>query len=166
MKTAHILVHGLADGQAEAAYLKDYLIARGLDSHTIQIDNARTQIAEIAQNYDDVVLIGVSGGGLILANLAREFENAKTRKKAMNCTLKKAIFVNTPIRFLSPLRLFGHLLRAIRTREFAPFRRHFLLACKSSRKISEIKCDTFVIQNDEHRTQTAELLLKEIVYTR
>ena len=128
---ACLLIHGFTGGVFEVEYLKEYLSERGLPSYAISlkghtgkrqdlrestymdwISSARDQSLEISKNYENVVLVGFSMGGLITLKIMDELATSKI------------VFVNCPIYLYDLKNLSSHIVRDVTKKNYSNLTRY------------------------------------------
>lgn len=174
MSTSYVLIHGLAGSRSELSHLHNYLTHKGLNvyyvvlkgheksnrelSKTTYIDwltSAQQQIAPLARQYEKIVVIGFSMGGLIAANLYNSF------------LFEKIVLVNTPIHYWDIKKIIGNIYKDLVARSYSNIKRYFtastdkpfntliqflILLNKSKRRFAHIKCDALVLQSKNDDT--------------
>lgn len=168
-----MIVHGFAGSMNEIKYLAEYLLARGLDVHTVLlaghggtkkelkksscqdwINSVGSAVTALRQEYRRIFLIGFSMGGLINAHFAPLPE------------VGKVVFINTPIYFWNLKIIATDIISGIHRRSFdkiAYYKKSVLgasiksgvdflkILLMSKKKIASVKKPALVVQcvNDE-----------------
>jgi len=177
LKTAYLLIHGLAGSRKELSYLFEKLRAQGLDASYVilkgheqsnkvlsrttyqeWISSAHESVAKAFETHEKVVLIGFSMGGLVASHLCNEFD------------IDKMIFVNTPIYFWDMKKISGNIVNDLKSRSFHHVKRYFtastdkpfrtllqfvMLLNKTKKLMTRIKCDALVLQSKKDDTVKA-----------
>ena len=173
MKTICVISHGFAGDKQEVKFLQNYLTQNGIECTCITlkghegtrcdlarvhyldwITQARQDVQEIIKEYDKVVFVGFSMGGLIGANLCGDLP------------IDQMIFVNTPIFYWDHRVIRQNLKSDLKTRKCNHLRRYFgsitiplralvqftkLLRYTQENAFSVVCCDCLILQgkNDD-----------------
>jgi len=177
MSTAYVLIHGLAGSRDELSYLYDYLTYKGLGAFYLilkgheksnkelaratykqWLTSAEEQISSLKMQYEKIVIIGFSMGGLIAINLCDKFQ------------FEKIVFVNTPIQYWDIKKIASNIYNDLSTRNYSNIKRYFtastdkplrtliqfvILLNKSKQKLTNITCDALVLQSRDDDTVQA-----------
>lgn len=176
VKTAYVIIHGLAGSTKEVAHLDKFLNDRGLAAYSIVLKGHEKSNKELAKttyndwilsaekaisalNHDKIVIIGFSMGGLIAANLAQKLD------------IESIVFVNTPIFYWDVKKIAINVLKDIKSKEYSNIKRYLtastdkpfitllqfvMLLNKTKRKLNNLKCDALVLQSKNDDTVNAK----------
>lgn len=130
-KTVCLLIHGIAGGQYQMKKLKDYLNAHQITAVSISLKghdrtrpelkaskyyewlaDAKTQYKKLANNYQNIIVIGFSMGGLIALNLARRYQPLAL------------VLVNCPIRYVNLPLVSRNIISDLKTHDYKNIKRY------------------------------------------
>ena len=118
---AYLIVHGFCGDTGEIDYLYRFLLEKGLNAQTVLlsghggtkkdlsqsaptdwIKSVETKIDELSSEYESLILIGFSMGGLICGHFANLPQ------------VKRMVFINTPVYFWNIKVILGDIFRGIK----------------------------------------------------